>query len=145
MSVLIHAMSIADYNEVIGLLTSTPGVSLRSADSREAVERYLDRNPGLSFVARVDGLIIGCIMSGHDGRRGYLQHLAVEPSMRRQGIGTALVQRCLDALRELGIEKSHVEVLAGNEVAHRYWTTLGWQKRADIVRYSIVSSTDPNA
>lgn len=55
--------------------------------------RYLARNPELNFVARCATRLVGRVMCGHDGRRGYLQHLAV---------GTALVGRCLVQLRRLG-------------------------------------------
>jgi ribosomal protein S18 acetylase RimI-like enzyme len=143
-NVAIEVMTMADYDSVRLLLTSIPGLTLRSADSRADTERYLARNPGLSFVARSADRIVGCVMCGHDGRRGYLQHLAVEPAMRRRGIGTALVTRCLDAMRELGIEKLHIDVLIENAQAHEFWTNSGWKRRTDIVRYSFTRSADPN-
>jgi N-acetylglutamate synthase len=89
--------------------------------------------------------IIGCVMCGHDGRRGYLQHLVVKPSMRGQGIGTVLVRSCLAALKECGIDKTHIDVLVENASAHGYWINAGWQKRIDIVRYSYITSADSNA
>ena len=97
----ISEMTIGDYGSVRTLLT-TPGLTLRTADSLESTKRYLERNPGLSFIARSDGQIVGCVMCGHDGRRGYLQHLAVEPALRRLGIGRMLVDRCLSALQGPG-------------------------------------------
>jgi ribosomal protein S18 acetylase RimI-like enzyme len=138
-------LTIADYDELIELLSATPGVVLRAADSRDATARYLERNPKLSFVARCDDRITGVVMSGHDGRRGYLQHLAVRQEARRQGIGSLLVAYCLTALRGLGIEKIHIDVLAGNEFAHRFWTAAGWQRRDDIIKYSFTNSSDSNA
>jgi ribosomal protein S18 acetylase RimI-like enzyme len=143
--VTIQVMTLTDYDSVSRLLTSIPGLTMRSADSREAIERYLARNPGLSFVARSDNRVVGCVLCGHDGRRGYLQHLAVESALRRQGIGTALVTHCLDALRDFGIEKVHIDVLVDNTLAHEYWTNSGWKERTDITRYSFSNSTDPNA
>jgi len=143
--VVVEEMAIADYDAVRALLHSTPGVTRRSADSRDATSRYLARNPGLNFVARSQGRIVGCVMCGHDGRRGYLQHLAVEPSRRRLGIGTALVHRCIESLRCLGIDKTHLDVLAGNRDAQQYWINRGWLKRDDIVRFSFIGSADPDA
>jgi ribosomal protein S18 acetylase RimI-like enzyme len=142
---LIETMTIADYDAVMALLRSSPGLALRTVDSRGATERYLARNPGLSFVARCAKRIVGCVMCGHDGRRGYLQHLAVDPEYQRRGIGTALVERCLAELSRLGIDKAHLDVLVANEPAHQYWTGRGWKRRDDIVRYSYTSSTDTNA
>ncbi|QPF76718.1 GNAT family N-acetyltransferase [Roseateles sp. DAIF2] len=139
-------MSITDYDAVLRLMQETPGVSVRDADSREATERYLARNPGLSFVASApDGRLLGCIMSGHDGRRGYLQHLVVRPEQRRQGIANRLVEHCLAALAALGIQKSHVDVFRSNELAQAYWASQGWLRRDDLHRFSLVRGGSENA
>jgi ribosomal protein S18 acetylase RimI-like enzyme len=138
-------MTITDYEQVRELLSVTPGVILRTADSRPAIERYLARNLGLSFVARRESQLVGCVMCGHDGRRGYLQHVAVDPAYRNGGVGRRLVQHCLDVLKELGIEKVHIDVLAENQAAQEFWQHLGWSRRDDLLRYSWTSSDDPNA
>lgn len=137
-------MTIDDYDAVIGLLKDMPGVVIRDADSREAVIRYLERNPGLSFVAVEGERVVGCIMSGHDGRRGYLQHLAVANGFRRQGIGKALVEKCLAGLEKEGILKSHIDVLAVNEAAALFWEKIGWKRRNDISRYSFIRNSGHN-
>ncbi|MGB6104440.1 MAG: GNAT family N-acetyltransferase [Pusillimonas sp.] len=141
----IRPMLIEDYDVVMDLMRRTPGVSIRGADSRDATRRYLDRNPGLSFIAQTAGQSVGCIMAGHDGRRGYLQHLVVLPEHRRQGIASALVQHCLAALGALGIVKSHVDVMKTNAPAHVYWQSQGWTPRTDIDRYSFIQGGDENA
>jgi ribosomal protein S18 acetylase RimI-like enzyme len=138
-------MTIADHDAVIELITKTPGVSFRDADSRESTARYLERNPGLSFVARVgEQQLVGCVMSGHDGRRGYLQHLVVLPEFRRRGIANALVQSCLLELERLGILKCHIDVFKTNSLASAYWESQGWTLRTDILRYSFVRSGGEN-
>jgi ribosomal protein S18 acetylase RimI-like enzyme len=141
----IRTMTIDDYDAVSELMNQTPGVSVREADSRESVVRYLDRNPGLSFVACLNTTVVGCVMSGHDGRRGYLQHLLVLPEHRRQGIGSTLVEHCLDALGDLGIQKSHIDVLKTNSTAASYWTGQGWTLRTDIDKYSFILRGSENA
>jgi N-acetylglutamate synthase len=141
----IREMTMEDYDVVIGLLAATRGVRLREADSRDATARYLERNPGLSFVALVDGRIVGCVMCGHDGRRGYLQHLAVSQHDRRRGVGSALVEACLVKLERLGILKTHIDVLVENQQAHDFWRGHGWQRRDDILRYSFLRIRDTNA
>ncbi len=140
----IRRMTIDDYDAVIGLLKDMPGVVIRDADSREAVMRYLDRNPGLSFVAVESGIIVGCIMSGHDARRGYLQHLAVAEAFRKKGIGKALVEKCLAGLEKEGILKSHIDVLSDNEEAALFWEKIGWKRRNDINRYSFIRNSGHN-
>lgn len=141
----IRPMVIEDYDAVIELMKRTPGVSFRDADSRESTHRYLDRNPGLSFVAEIGDQSVGCIMSGHDGRRGYLQHLVVLPEHRRKGIANALVENCLAMLDALGIAKSHIDVIRTNALAHAYWQSQGWQLRTDIDRYSFIRGGKENA
>ena len=141
----VRPMTLADHDAVSGLLRATEGVVLRSADSRAATARYLERNPGLSFVCWDADTLVGCVFAGHDGRRGYLQHLAVHPGYRRRGIGSALVARCVAALESVGIEKIHLDVLAGNASAAAFWSARGWTRRDDIVRYSLLRSDDANA
>ena len=140
----IREMTIADHAAVMDVLRQTTGVRLREADSPAAIQRYLERNPGLSFVAEESGQPVGCIMSGHDGRRGYLQHLAVLPAFRRRGIGQALVGRCIERLANFGILKSHIDVLIDNEPAATFWSKLGWEMRTDIRRFSFISSGGDN-
>ena len=140
----IRPMTIADYDSVMTLMQQTPGVAVREADSRDATNAYLERNPQLSFVAEVDHQIIACIMSGHDGRRGYLQHLAVLPAYRRYGIANALVECCLAKLEQIGILKSHIDVFQTNALAIAYWESQGWQLRTDIRRYSLIRAGGDN-
>jgi N-acetylglutamate synthase len=141
----ISEFTIARYNEVFALWQRTPGICIRDADSREAIARYLTRNPGLSFIAEENGQIIGSALSGHDGRRGYLQHVVVETSFRGRGIAHELVTRCLDALASADIAKVHLEVLNCNDLANRYWTRRGWRRRDDTHRYSYTRPGHENA
>ena len=141
----IRPMHISDYDALIQLMQATPGISLRDADSREATERYLARNPDLSFIAEQDWQLIGCVMCGHDGRRGYLQHLIVLPEYRRQGIANQLVEHSLAQLELLGIYKTHIDVFRNNDLAQSYWESQGWQLRTDIVRYSLIRNSHENA
>jgi ribosomal protein S18 acetylase RimI-like enzyme len=132
----------ADYDEVRALWSSSEGLTLREADSRDAIERYLARNPCLSFVARDEGQVVGAVLTGTDGRRGYLQHLAVAPSHRGQGLGRALAERAVEALRALGIAKCHLMVRQENAQARAFWAHVGWSERGDI---TLMSLADPNA
>ena len=141
----LREMSFDDYQQFIALLTGTSGVTVRAADQGAAIKRYLTRNPGLSFVAEEGGQLIGCALAGHDGRRGYLQHVIVAPEYRRRGVARALVGRCVTALAAQGIDKMHIDVLAENRAAMHFWEHLGWHRRQDIVRYSYVATADSNA
>ncbi len=140
-----RTMHIDDYADALALWQSAEGVQLRSADSRDGIARYLTRNPGLSFVAESGGKVVGTIMAGHDGRRGYIQHLSVQAACRNTGIGGELLRRCLAALKQAGISKSHVQVLSDNKIACHFWLARGWQRRDDIAMFSFVNDGDDNA
>lgn len=140
-----RCMQISDYNPVMQLWQKCEGLSLRQADSLSGIERYLERNPGLSFVALDEARIVGSIMAGHDGKRGYIQHLAVAEEARNRGVASMLVERCLAALKSQGIEKSHVHVLKDNESGRRYWSGRGWAQRAEVVMYSFINGENDNA
>jgi len=129
-------MTIQDYDAVIALWQSVDGMGLTASDSREGIGRYLARNPGTSFAAWDGDLLVGAVLCGHDGRRGLVHHLAVRSSHRRQGIGKALVARCLDALAAEGIEKCHLFVYAANANAIEFWKSIGWSQRVDLVMMS---------
>lgn len=132
----------SDYDEVMALWQATEGLTLRAADSRDAVTSYLARNPGLSFVARDSGRLVAAVLAGTDGRRGYLQHLAVTPTHRRQGLGSTLAERVLEGLGALGIAKCHLFVRRERGEAREFWERSGWTTRNDV---TLMSHTDSDA
>ena len=140
-----RCMQISDYDAVMDLWRDCDGLLLRDADSRVGIERYLRRNPGLSFVAETGERLIGSIMAGHDGKRGYIQHLAVAASAHRRGVGSRLLELCLDALKSEGIEKSHVHVQKHNPDGRRFWIARGWTERDDTQLYSYIIGNNENA
>lgn len=129
----IAEMTAEDYDEVLALWRSTEGIGLdEGTDSREGMVAYLHRNPGLSFVARQQSRIVGAVLCGHDGRRGYLHHLAVDSACRHQGIGRMLVDTCLRKLGVLGIRKCNIFLFSNNETGEDFWKQVGWQERAEL-------------
>jgi len=135
-NVSIQEMQADDYNEIYELWENTPGVGLSDADTYENIQRFLLRNKGLSFVCRYEGKIIGTILCGHDGRRGYIYHAAVDVKYRCRGIGQMLVDKSLQKLKEEGIDKCHIFVFFDNEIGNAFWSSKGWTKREDIFVYS---------
>ncbi len=132
MRVAYDEFKIRDYQDVISLWKSSNGIGLSSADSKDSMEAYLKRNPGMSFVAKYQKEIVGAVLCGHDGRRGYLHHLAVHPTHRNQGIGRTLVQRCVTALQRIGIQKCHLFIFNNNIEGIRFWEKIGWSVRQDL-------------
>lgn len=126
-------MTAADYDGVIALWRTTEGVGLSEADDRGPIAAYLDRNPGMSFVVVADGRIVGAVLGGHDGRRGYLHHLAVASAWRRRGLGRALVDAVLEAVKRHGLGKCNLFLFAHNAAGRAFWLRRGWIAREDLV------------
>ena len=115
------------------------GFGIRSVDdSFEGVERFLLRNPGLSTVAEEGGKIVGCILCGHDGRRGCLYHVCVAEDYRMRGIGKAMVVRCMEGLKKEKINKVSLIAFTKNDVGNAFWREIGWLKREDLNYYDFV-------
>ncbi len=133
--VAIATFTPADIGDALELWRRSEGLGL-GGDTPAVLAGYLARNPGLSFVARDDGVMVGAVLCGHDGRRGYLHHLAVAPTHRRRGIGEALAARCLAGLEALGIAKCHLFVKGENETALAFWRRVGWVERVDLAMMS---------
>lgn len=134
----ISTFSINLYNDVIALWHQCEGIGLSDADSRDSIQAYLTRNPGMSFVASADGKVVGAILAGHDGRRGYIHHLAVHPSYRRLGLGRMLVDRAIAVLRSAGVQKVHIFIFNNNADGIVFWESVGWTPRIDI---GVISKT----
>ncbi|WP_310602680.1 GNAT family N-acetyltransferase [Anaerosporobacter sp.] len=131
---VIATMTINDYDELRQLWLNTPGMGLNEIDdSREGIARYLKRNPTTCFIAREEGQLVGSILSGHDGRRGYIYHTAVAVEARKQGVGSALVEYMIEALKEEGITKVALLAFANNELGNAFWESQGFTLRDDIV------------
>ena len=130
----VRLMKPEDFDEVFALWLATPGMGLNTTDdSREGIERYLRRNPSTSFVAELDGRIVGAVLAGHDGRRGFLHHTAVLPEFRNRGIGSRLVETALFALEREGIQKAALVVFEQNEGGNAFWEHAGFPARTDLV------------
>lgn len=129
----IRKMRLEDYDAVYALWRSCPGMGLNNLDdSREGIARYLARNPETCFVAVEGGSVIGAILTGHDGRRGYISHTAVSPACQRQGTGHRLVEAALRALEREGIHKVNLVVFTRNAPGNAFWEKMGFTVRPDL-------------
>lgn len=133
----IQLMTINDYDNVHHLWTSTTGMGLRCIDdSKPGIEKFLKRNPSTNFIALEDNKIVGVIMCGHDGRRAYIYHTAVDINYRGQGIATKLLEAVYDALNREGINKAALVVFTHNDLGNFFWKSRGWEKRNDLNYYN---------
>lgn len=131
---IIRKMTIADYDSVYNLWLNTPGMGLNNMDdSKQGIEKFLRRNPETCFVAEKDNRIIGVILCGNDGRRGYIYHTAVLVTERKRGVGTALVDAAVKALKNEGINKAALVVFSKNELGNSFWEKRGFITREDLI------------
>ena len=130
---IIRVMNTEDYDRVYALWMSCKNMGFNNLDdSRQGIEKYLKRNPSTCFVAEQDTAIVGVVLAGHDGRRGFIHHMAVAEHCRRQGIATDLLDQALAALKEEGINKAALLVFNRNEAGNAFWERQGFTVRDDV-------------
>ena len=130
----IRAMTISDYDGVYHLWLNTPGMGLNATDdSKEGIKKFLNWNPTTNFVAEYNGEIVGVIMAGHDGRRGYIYHTAILPSYRNKGLAKQLVDCAISALDKEGINKVALVAFKKNAIGNGFWEHIGFVEREDLV------------
>lgn len=132
----IEEMSISHYDDVVALWKASEGVVLSSVDSRDNIKRFLERNSGMSFVVMDNSKLVGAVLCSHDGRMGYLTHLAVDKDHRRKGLGRSLVGRCLYTLMSIGISKCTLLVMEYEAGAMAFWESIGLKGRVDLLMMS---------
>ena len=123
-----RAFSIADYDAALELWQQVEGIEIAEGDDREGVGQFLSRNPVLSRVATDGSTIVGVVLCGHDGRRGYIYHLAVNPAYRSRGVGRRLIDECLGSLRRTGVKRALILVAHDNPRGRNFWRRHGWEE-----------------
>ena len=133
MTIATRPMSIADREAAISLWLASEGVGVNECDEPRPLAAYLARNPGMSFVALDGEVLVGAVLGGTDGRRGYLHHLAVAATHRGRGLGRALADHVLLALAAAGIARCHLFVYGDNTAGLAFWERGGWRLGTDLV------------
>lgn len=142
---MIKVMTIEDYDELFEMWMNTPNLGLRSLDdSKEGIFRFLERNPNTNFVAYEDGKIVGAILSGHDGRRGYIYHTVVLPEYRGQGLGSDLADAVVEAFQKEGITRVCLNVMETNDQGKKFWIGKGWERKDFLGFYSKAITSKEN-
>ena len=125
--ITIEDFTMDDY-ALVHVLWQRAGMFMRPSDDRSATLLKLTRDPDLFLVARdPERRIVGTVMGGWDGRRGYVYHLAVSPSRLREGIGTALMDELEARLRERGALKAKLQILNDNDISRAFFRARGYE------------------
>jgi ribosomal protein S18 acetylase RimI-like enzyme len=117
----------SDEPEVIGLWKQVFGYPEPRNDPAAVVRQKMARQPELFFVAVDEGQVVGTVMGGYDGHRGWIYSLAVDPGHRRQKLGTALIRHVEKALAEHGAPKINLQVFPTNAGAIEFYRKLGYR------------------
>ncbi len=127
MEIQTREFRIDDYDKAIELWKRVEGLDVAEGDDRETVRRFLERNQGLSRIATNGAAMVGAVLCGHDGRRGYIYHLAVDPACQGRGLGRRLIEECLAGLQRVGLERVNILVAKDNPRGLEFWRLSGWE------------------
>ncbi len=133
----IETFSMESYDDIISIWRKT-GVSVCSTDTKDEIKRILDKNPQLFLVGKIDQKIIGVVIGGFDGRRGYVHHLAVDPNYQKSGYGKMIMDELTSRFRKMGVHKVHLFIEKYNKEVVNFYLNLGWEIRDDLIMMSYV-------
>ena len=133
----IEKFTMESYEDIVDLWRKS-GISVGSTDTRDEIERMLQRNPELFLIGKVDNKVIGVVMGGFDGRRGYVHHLAIDPDYQRKGFGTMIMDDIIKKFRKIGVHKVHLFIEKYNKELVEFYKNLGWEIRDDLIMMSFV-------
>ncbi len=131
-------IKISQYKNLTEFWNTIDEIELTIGDSKESLKNYLKRNPGLSYrcINKKEKKIIGTILCGHDGRRGYIYHLAVDKKYRGNSIGKILTELSISKLKSSGIKRCIIMVKQMNKSGSSFWKKMNWEKRDELMMYS---------
>lgn len=133
----LHPIHETDYPKLMKLWEVVGCIEVRQADTPETLGNFLKRNHGCNYAAYAGTRMIGALLAGHDGWRGYLYHMAVKPDYRQRGIGAQLVHAAVGGIRKEGISNIHCLVKQENLIAQQFWEACGFKQRDELLDYSL--------
>lgn len=128
---LIRPFQTSDQSEVLDLWQCC-GLVVPQNDPAKDIERKLRHDPDGFLVGLVDGKVIGTVMGGYDGHRGWINYLAVQPDRQNTGIGRELMDTIELRLRQLGCPKINLQVRSTNTGVMAFYRALGFAEDAAV-------------
>ena len=138
----VERAQLTDMGPMLDLWNATPGLGVGKGDGEDSLRDFMHRNPSTCLVLRIDEDIVGTVLGGFDGRRGYIYHLAVHPDYQGKGYGKVLLNQVITELKFLGALKIHLFVFNDNQPATEFYRHLGWELRRDIQVFSWDATRD---
>jgi len=121
----IRSFEITDEKQVIDLWKECKLV-VPWNDPKKDIQRKLKVNPELFLVGEMDGVIVGSIMGGYEGHRGWVNYLAVSPSHRKKGYGRQLMEALEERLEKMGCAKVNLQVRETNLEVIEFYKAIGY-------------------
>ena len=135
-SCVVELANAADIKPMLAFWRSIPGLGVGRGDTESSLNAFLERNPTTCLLLKINGGLMGTVLGGFDGRRGYIYHLAVHPDYQGRGYGKMLLSRVSGQLKDLGAPKIHLFAFGDNHTAEGFYLCQGWEKRCDIQVFS---------
>ena len=130
--VCVREFRITEYAAVCDLWKGA-GLIIRPGDDLEGIKTKLQRDPDLFLVAEDSGRIIGCVLGAWDGRRGWINHLAVAPSHQRKGVGLILIEELETRLTHKGARKVNAQIYKSNTRSFQFFKAAGYEVHSDLI------------
>jgi len=139
----IRKLTIDQYEELVNLWRRA-GLPFKpkGRDSKEAIARQMNANPEFFLGAFENGRLVGAVIVSSDGRKGWINRLAVDPDFRRRGVASTLVAEAERVLRKHGIRIFCALIEDGNEASKRLFKKCGYVEHHDIIYFSKRESDD---
>jgi len=128
----IREFRVEEYNAVYELWKRA-GLIIRPGDDLNGIKVKLDRDPDLFLIAEDSGALVGCVLGAWDGRRGWINHLAVDPSHQRKGVGSALIIELEKRLRQKGAKKVNAQIYKWNQKSLDFFKATGYDAQTDLI------------
>ena len=114
------------------------GLSLGASDTKEQIKKSLEYSKDLFLVGLVNNRIVACVLGAYDGRRGYVHHLAVDPSVQKSGYGRMMMEELHKRFKEKDVKKVHLFIEVDNEDVKNFYLKVGWHTREDLMMMSYI-------
>jgi ribosomal protein S18 acetylase RimI-like enzyme len=128
----VREFKVDDY-PIVRELWHAAALELRPGDDLADIKLKLQRDPDLFLIAEQDGRIVGSVIGGWDGRRGWIYHLAVSPNYQRKGIGGGLVRELEERLVAKGAKMVNAQVHKLNEKSFNFFKAIGYDERSHLI------------
>ncbi len=132
----IRELRISDYENAIKIWQKA-GIHLSASDRKDEIDKMLKHNPNLCLALENNNQMIGLVLGGFDGRRGWIHHLAVLPEFQGKGYGKLLMDELISRFKNMNIVKVKLEVVEDNRKVIEFYKHLGWDERPEIITMSL--------